>query len=77
MEIERYTLEESRVMIRREDCLTTGHVLDVHLDDNKDPYTIGCCRCGRGWVVYMEKDTSPYPPGRVVPPVEVVDDGGS
>lgn len=45
----RYTLNEARLELAKEECRRRGHVFNVLISSSGDPERITCDRCGRSW----------------------------
>lgn len=69
---DRYTLEEARKELARQDCLVHGHDYEVIATYSSDggPSDVICSRCGRAWAVAPAADLRPGMPGRTA--IEVV-----
>jgi ribosomal protein S27AE len=49
---QRYTMEEAKLKLAKEECDRFGHSFDVVVEmGSADPTRIFCSRCGRGWTV--------------------------
>lgn len=49
---ERFTLEEARLELAKQECSRYGHSYDVVVSMGSDgPTTIQCDRCGKAWDV--------------------------
>jgi hypothetical protein len=56
----RYTLDEARVELRRQECLIEGHDYDVmRIYGRNEPAFVRCTRCGMSWDVNTEVFTDP------------------